>query len=341
MNREQVLVAGATGFIGRHVTAALLARGDRPRLLVRDESKARDLFGDRVDCVLGALPDPVAACRAVEGCARVYHVAGCYRFGSSARTELFHTNAGGTEVLADEARRAGVRRILYVGTAGFLHQERPGAPPVEMTLPPFACYKLSKLEAERRLARSCGDALEWVVASPTCPMGPGDDAPTPTGRIVRNYLEGRYRVGCDTGLNLIHVADLADGILAVMERGTPGHRHVLGHENMTMAQILEILARDGEHPAPRHELPHAAIDFLGWFGELGDRLLPGLAERTQLCRETAWQSRIQHFFQLEAVWEKLAWRPERGAVEALKDAARWQQKLGSAPSHPAKQASSS
>lgn len=324
MNEGQVLVTGATGFIGRHVTLALLEKGCAIRLLVRDQNKAERLFGGRVEYVSGGINDREAVRRAVEGCAKVFHVAGCYRFGPSAAKVLFRTNAEGTALLAEESRLAGVKRFLYVGTAGFLHQQLGGGHFTELELPRYACYKLSKLEAERRLAHHCGNELPWVVASPTCPMGPGDDGPTPTGRIVRGYLQGRYRADCRTGLNVIHVADLAEGILAVMERGRPGQRHVLGHENLLLRDMLRVLARNGPYPAPRLELPHALIDVLGLFGELADQLVPGTAERTQLCRETSWQSRLEHFFDLKTTWDQLCWRPRRGAVAALEEAMQWQ-----------------
>ncbi len=255
---KPVLVTGATGFVGWHVARKLLERGERVRLLVRDPARVRELDG--AEAITGDLRDPASLERAVAGCGAVYHVAADYRLWVRDPREMFASNVEGTRNVLDAARRAGVDCVVYTSTVGCI-----GIPPggvgdegtrvseQDMT----GAYKLSKFRAERVALRFAEEGFPVVIVNPTAPVGDHDFKPTPTGKIIVDYLRGAMPAYLDTGLNLVDVADVAEGHLLACERGRPGERYILGCRNMTLAEIFQALEAVSGVPAPRRRIPYA------------------------------------------------------------------------------------
>ncbi|HEV8147726.1 MAG TPA: NAD-dependent epimerase/dehydratase family protein, partial [Bryobacteraceae bacterium] len=231
---KPTLVTGATGFVGWHVTRQLLDRGDAVRALARDPAKLRELDG--VEPVRGDLQDADSLKRSVEGCSVVYHVAADYRLWTRDPQDMFRSNVDGTRNLLDAARRAGVERVVYtstVGCMGFvpngLGDEDSPVSRADMTGP----YKQSKWDAERVAIEFAAAGFPVVIVNPTAPIGDHDFKPTPTGKIVVDFVRGAIPAFLDTGLNVVDVRDVAAGHLAACERGRSGERYILGAENLT------------------------------------------------------------------------------------------------------------
>jgi dihydroflavonol-4-reductase len=255
---KPTLVTGATGFIGWHVAWKLAERGHRVRALVRPASKLRELD---VEAATGDLRDPESLARAVAGCGLVFHVAADYRLWAKDPSELYASNVDGTRNLLAAARKAGVERFVYTSTVGCIGVPPGGAGdesmPVsleEMT----GAYKRSKFLAEQAASEAAESGFPVVIVNPTGPVGDHDFKPTPTGKIIVDFLRGAMPAFVDTGLNLVDVADTAEGHLLACERGRPGARYILGCENLTLRRILEKLAGVSGRPAPRIRIPFAA-----------------------------------------------------------------------------------
>jgi dihydroflavonol-4-reductase len=258
----KTLVTGASGFIGSAVVRRLLADGKDVRVLMRAESRRDNVDGLPVETMTGDLLDPRSLSRAVRGCVNLFHCAADYRIWVPDAERMYPVNVGGTRSLMLAALEAGVRRVVYTSSVATLAtaSDRPGdetrsASPEDLIGP----YKRSKFEAEAevtRLVRECG--LPAVIVNPSAPMGPNDIKPTPTGRIVIEAARGMPAF-VDTGLNVVHVDDVAEGHLLALEKGRLGERYILGGDNMTLSEILaEIAALYGRRP-PRIRLPHAAV----------------------------------------------------------------------------------
>jgi dihydroflavonol-4-reductase len=254
----KVLVTGASGFIGWHVARALVASGQAVRALVRPGSQVREIA---VEVATGDLRDPESLRRAVEGCGLVFHVAADYRLWAANPGELYESNVGGTRNLLQAARTANVERVVYTSTVGCIGVPRDGigdeATPVGME-DMTGAYKRSKFLAEQTALQFARDGLPLVIVNPTAPIGDHDVKPTPTGKIVLDFLKGDMPAFIDTGLNLVDVEDVAKGHLLAAERGKPGERYILGCENVTLAEILRRLARLTGRKAPAIRLPYVA-----------------------------------------------------------------------------------
>ncbi len=259
---KPALVTGAAGFVGWHVARRLLELGRKVRALVRDPAGAagalRELDG--VEVVTGDLRDPASLDRAVEGCGTLFHIAADYRLWAARPEEMYRSNVDGTRNMLEAARRAGVERCVYTSTVGCIGfpDDTPGdeTTPVsleEMTGP----YKRSKFMAEQIALRFAADGFPVVIVNPTAPIGDHDFKPTPTGKMVVDFLKGAMPAFLDTGLNVVHVGDVAAGHLAAFERGRPGERYILGGENMTLQQILQTLAEVTGRNAPTMRIPYA------------------------------------------------------------------------------------
>ena len=253
-------VTGATGFVGAHVARALLAAGRRVRCLVRPTSSAALLTGLRVEQVAGDVTDAGAVARGIADCDEVFHCAADYRLYARDPAEIYRTNVEGTRVMLAAARAQGVRRFIHTSSVATLAARADGTPVDERAVAKLddviGDYKRSKLLAEREVEAACARGLPAVVVSPSTPVGDGDVKPTPTGKIVVDFLAGRFPAYVDTGLNLIDVRDVAAGHLLAAERGRPGERYILAHANLTLKEILAMLARIAERRAPRVRLPH-------------------------------------------------------------------------------------
>jgi dihydroflavonol-4-reductase len=254
---KPTLVTGASGFLGWHVARLLVERGHKVRALVRPSSKLREL---EVEPVRGDLRDASSLDRAVAGCGLVFHVAADYRLWARDPEELYRSNVDGTRSVLEAARRAGVDRVVYTSTVGCIGIPKNGLgdETVPVTLEEMTgAYKRSKFLAERVALDFAASGFPVVVVNPTAPIGDHDVKPTPTGKIVLDFLKGAMPAYIDTGLNLVDARDTAAAHVLAAERGRPGERYIVGSENLTLAEILEKLARLTGIAAPRIKLPYA------------------------------------------------------------------------------------
>ena len=254
---KPVLVTGASGFLGWHIARLLGERGYAVRGLVREGSRLTDL---EAEPVRGDLRDPASLERAVAGCGLVFHAAADYRLWARDPRELYRSNVDGTRHLLEAARRAGVERVVYTSTVGCI-----GIPPqglgdenTPVSLEEMAgAYKRSKFQAEQVALEFARQGFPVVIVNPTAPVGDHDVKPTPTGQTVLDFLNGKMPAFIDTGLNIVDARDTADGHWLACERGRPGERYVLGSENLTLAEILRVLAKITGRKAPTLRLPYA------------------------------------------------------------------------------------
>ena len=313
------LVTGATGFLGWHVANKLLARGDIVRALVRDKSRVRELDGE---VVAGDLRDSKSLERAVAGCAVVYHVAADYRLWAKDPSELYRSNVEGTRNLLQAARDAGVERVVYTSTVGCIGMpdDRPGDEDSEVSLEEMAgAYKRSKFQAEQVAMEFARAGLPVVIVNPTAPIGDHDFKPTPTGKIVVDYLKGDLPAFVDTGLNLVDVEDTAEGHLLACERGKSGQRYILGCENLTLQQILARLAAISGGKAPRWRIPYA-VAYAAGLASTGWANLTGQEPRAPI--DGVKMARKKMFVSLDKAKRDLGFNP-RPVDGALKRAVDW------------------
>ena len=257
----KALVTGATGFVGSHVARLLADQGAELRLLVRPTSltaNLEDIAGERVT---GDLRKPESLRKAMAGCEVVFHVAADYRLWAPAPHEMYRSNVEGTRNIIQVAQQAGVRRVVYtssVGTMGFtsnghLADENSPVGLADM----IGHYKRSKFQAEQVALEAGLSGVDVVVVNPTTPVGERDIKPTPSGRVVVDFLKRKFPAYVDTGLNLVDVAEVARWHVAALEKGRRGERYILGGENLTLKQILDKLAAITGLPSPRVKLPYA------------------------------------------------------------------------------------
>ncbi|MBV9464323.1 MAG: NAD-dependent epimerase/dehydratase family protein [Verrucomicrobiae bacterium] len=322
--RTRVLVTGGTGFLGRFLVHRLLRDGADVRVLSRSRGKARRLFGDHVNVVRGDIREPSslrAACRDVEA---LYHVAGVYRFGPGNAHRLLRGNLQGTRNVLQAAWNAGVSKVLHVSTASILKAPAgsPRAEIIEDDLidgpPLLSHYRRSKWLAERCALDWAARGLPVVIASPSCPIGAEDERPTPTGRMILDFLRGNFRFASRTGLNFIAVEDVADGMVAAAERGRAGHRYLLTGRNPWLTEFLQLVGDCARLPAPSRLLPPSLISLGGAIGEVAGRIHPRWGER--LCWETAGHSREAQFFDARRTRDELEWEPVRSIENAVGEA---------------------
>lgn len=258
------LVTGATGFVGCHVARQLVAQGAPIRVLTRPNSRRDNLAGldpKVTEVVSGDLTDPNSLRQAIHGCDTLYHVAADYRLWARDPQELYRANVEGTRVLLQAAGDAGVRRIVYCSTVGALGIPHDGTPGTETTpvseADMIGHYKRSKFLAEQVACEFAAKGLPVIIVNPSTPVGENDIKPTPTGQIIVDFLNRRLPAYVDTGLNLVDVRDVAAGMLLAAERGRSGERYILGNRNVTLKEILEMLAEITGLPAPRVQMPYA------------------------------------------------------------------------------------
>ena len=264
MPLARTLVTGATGFVGFHVAQQLAARGERVRLLARPGSRRDNITAlpaDLVEPVSGDLTDAASLARAVQGCDTIYHVAADYRLWSRNPGDLYRANVEGTRNLLAAALEAGVQRVVYTSTVGALGIPRDGSPGSEVT--PVSIrdmighYKRSKFLAEEEARLFAARGLPIVIVNPSTPVGENDIKPTPTGRIIVDFLNRKLPAYVDTGLNLIDVRDVAAGILLAREHGRTGERYILGNRNIALGHMLQMLEQVTGLAAPKVRLPYA------------------------------------------------------------------------------------
>jgi dihydroflavonol-4-reductase len=253
------LVTGAAGFLGSHVARQLVARGEAVRVLLRPSSQNRAIADLPLEYVTGDLRDTDSLDRALKGITHVFHVAADYRLWAKDSKDIYDSNVGGTKNILAAAKRAGVQQFIYTSTVATIAVDRP-APPNEKTDAKLdemvGHYKRSKWMAEREALNAAKEGFPVIVAMPTTPVGPWDWKPTPTGKIIVDFLNGKMPGYVDTGLNFVGVEECAAGHLLVADKGKVGERYLLGGENLTLKQVLDILSNITKLPAPLLKLPH-------------------------------------------------------------------------------------
>src|SRR5579862_4155556 len=268
----KAFVTGATGFLGSHVAHALAEQGADLRLLVRNTSNLKNLEGLRAETVTGDLRDPISIEKAISGCDTVFHVAADYRLWVRDPNEMYRSNVDGTRAILDASRKNGVRRVVYtssVATIGFTSDGRPADEDSPVSLVNMiGHYKRSKFMAEQVAMEAGRSGMHVVTVNPTTPIGEQDVKPTPTGRIVVDFLKRKFPAYVDTGLNLVDVRECARGHVAALERGKAGERYILGGEDLTLKQILDKLGQITGLPSPKLKLPYAVAFAAGVFGEM-------------------------------------------------------------------------
>ncbi len=276
------LVTGATGFLGSHLARQLVARGDAVRVLLRASSTNRAIADLSLEYITGDLRDPASLDRAMKGIKRVFHVAADYRLWARRSREIYDSNVGGTKNLLDAARRAGVEQLIYTSTVATIAVDRPELPN-EFTDAKLAemvgHYKRSKWMAEREALGAAKSGLSVIVAMPTTPVGPWDWKPTPTGKIILDFLNGKMPGYVETGLNFVGVEECAAGHLLVAEKGKVGERYLLGGENLTLKAMLDTLAKITGLRAPSLKIPHGLALGVAYANTAFSRLLgrePGI-----------------------------------------------------------------
>ncbi len=263
------LVTGAAGFIGGCLASLLVEQGWTVRALTRREiagaprSALEEVTQDALEWVVGDVRSLDRTMEIMEGCDAVFHVAADYRLWARNPEEIYESNVGGTENVLEAALRLGVRRVVHTSSVGALGLHPDGLPADETT--PVRIedmvghYKRSKFLAERKAESYAARGLPVVIVNPSTPVGPGDLKPTPTGKIIVDFLNGKMPAYVDTGLNLVHVRDVAWGHLLAFERGKIGEKYILGNRNMTLSEIFQALEAVSGVPAPRVRLPHLPV----------------------------------------------------------------------------------
>jgi dihydroflavonol-4-reductase len=319
----KALVTGATGFVGAAVARALLGGQWQVRVLARRGSDRRNLQNLNVEVCEGDLGDSSSLEHAAQGCDGLFHVAADYRLGAPDPAELYRVNVEGTRKVLSAAYRAGIRRIVYtssVATIGIPADGTPGDERSESSLANMiGHYKRSKYLAEEVVRDAARGGLSVVIVSPSTPVGPGDVKPTPTGQLVLDAAAGKMPAYVDTGLNIVHVDDVAAGHLLAYERGTPGERYILGGQDLSLREILEMIARlEGRKP-PRVRLPYGLVLPIAYVAEGFARIT---GRRGRITLEGVRMSRKKMFFSSAKAARELGyrWRPP---VQAFEDAIRW------------------
>jgi dihydroflavonol-4-reductase len=316
-------VTGGTGFIGAHVVRALLRRGESVRCLVRASSRLDNLEGLPVEFVSGDVTDRASLSRAMAGARRVFHCAADYRLSARRPREIYAANVEGTGNVLAAAAELGAERVVYTSSVGALGLARNGRPGDEDTpVEPRSLighYKKSKHEAEGVALEWAGKGLPVVVVNPSTPVGEMDIKPTPTGRMIVDFVNRRMPAYVETGLNLVDVRDVGEGHALAAEKGRIGQKYILGNRNMTLKEIFDALSRLTGIPSPRIRLPHwiplaaAAVD-------TGASRLMGREPRVPL--EGVRMSRHRMFFDAGKAVAELG-LPQTPVEEALARAVAW------------------
>ena len=329
MDNGRVLVTGATGFVGSAIVRAFLAAGYPVRALVRAASPRGNLAGLEIESVEGDICDENAVARAMGGVRYVAHAAADYRLWARDPDAILHTNVEGTRAVMQAALSAGVQRVVYTSSVATLALRADGQAADE-TLPlaetaALGAYKRSKVVAERLVEKMIArDALPAVIVHPSTPVGPRDIRPTPTGRVVVAAASGRMPGFVDTGLNLVHVDDVASGHVAALKRGKVGERYILGGENVSLADMLCAIALIVGRRPPRLNLPRAPLYPLAVAAEA----IAAMTGREPLLTLDGLRMSRQRMFFSSAKAERVLGFRARPYVQGLRDAIDWFREAG-------------
>jgi dihydroflavonol-4-reductase len=323
---DRVLVTGASGFIGSAVTRQLVAREQEVVALVEPGADTANLEGLDVKQVVGDLRSRDGVRGAAAGCRAIFHVAALYRFWARDPEAFYAVNVDGTRNVLAAASEAGVERLVYTSTVGTLGLEHVSGSNSadERSFPDvrhlYGSYKRSKYVAEHEVLRAIAEGLPASLVLPTFPVGPGDRAPTPTGKLVLDFLNGRMPAYVDTVLNVAHVDDVAAGQVLALEKGRNGRSYILGGENLTLQQLLAELVAITGLPAPYGKVPKALALGVAAVSELVEGRL--LRRHPSVPLEAARMSTSQMSFDISRAEQELGYAP-RPAVAALEASARW------------------
>ena len=319
------LVTGATGFVGSVVARLLLEQGESVRVLARPYSDHRNLKNLEVEVVEGDLNDPASLKKAVKDCNALYHVAADYRLWIPKPDEIYKTNVEGSHSLLLAAADADVKRMIYTSSVATLGIHPDGTPSNEDT--PVSLekmighYKRSKFLAEQTVQELIDkEGLPIIIVNPSTPIGPGDIKPTPTGRMILDAVNGKTPAYVDTGLNLVHVEDVAKGHLLAFEKGQIGQRYILGGEDMSLKEILTMIAELTDQKSPKIKLPHSVVMPIAYISEAWAKLTNGSEPRATV--DGVRMSRKKMYFSSEKAKQEIGYQ-HRSANEAIKDAVEW------------------
>ncbi|HEY1749327.1 MAG TPA: hopanoid-associated sugar epimerase [Xanthobacteraceae bacterium] len=326
---QHTLITGASGLVGSAVARKLVVAGFRVRALVRSTSPRAQLDGLDLEYAVGDIRDAESVRRAMKDARYVFHVAADYRLWAPDPREIFAANVDGTRIIMQEALNAGVERIVYTSSVATLKLPADGTvadESVPLTVEAgIGAYKRSKIAAERAVEAMVAEkGLPAVIVNPSTPIGPRDVKPTPTGRIIVEAARGRMPGFLDTGLNLVHVDDVADGHLAALERGAIGERYILGGENVLLADMLADISRMCGRTPPRLKLPRAAVIPIAFIAEATARLT---GREPFTTRDGIRMAAYRMFFTAAKAERDLGFRA-RPFREALEDAIRWFREAG-------------
>lgn len=272
----KTFVTGATGFIGASIVRELLKDGREVRALARPASNLDNLKGLDVEIWPGDILDSDGVRRGLKGCNVLYHAAADYRLWTRNPADMYRTNVGGTAAVLEAALASGVSRVVYtssVGTLGHSQDGTPGTEETDVTLSDMVGpYKKSKFLAEREAEKFVARGLPLVIVNPSTPIGPWDIKPTPTGKIIVDYLKRKMPAYLDTGLNLIAVEECARGHILAEQKGRPGRRYILGNANISLCQLFNMLHEITGIPAPKVRLPYTPVLLAAWINDGFSRL---------------------------------------------------------------------
>ena len=321
------LVTGAAGFLGSHVTRQLVARGESVRVLMRPSSNNRAISDLSLEYVTGDLREPASLERAMKGVKRVFHVAADYRLWAKHPQEIYDSNVGGTKNLLGAAKEAGIEQLVYTSTVATVAVDRPELPNefTDAKLEEMiGHYKRSKWMAEQAVLRAAKEGLPAIVAMPTTPVGPWDWKPTPTGKIILDFLNGKMPGYVETGLNFVGVEECAAGHLLASEKGKVGERYLLGAENLTLKGLLDVLAEITGLRAPAMKIPHGVALGVAYVESAFSRLV---GKEPQIPVEGVKIAQHKMFVDCSRAKRELGFQPGPVAA-ALERAVRWYQKNG-------------
>jgi dihydroflavonol-4-reductase len=328
MSRDEpimkTLVTGGTGFVGANVVRMLLQRGTEVRALVRPRSDTQNLDQLDVELVAGDLRDRGSLEAALEGCDTVYHVAAMYALWAANPKEIYDSNVTGTVNLLEAAGRAGVEKIVYTSSVATVGLPKDGTPGTEeVPLPPedlVSDYKRSKYLAEQEVLQYAQRGLPVVIVNPSFPVGAWDVKPTPSGQIIVNFLRGKIPAYVDTGLNVVDVEDVAIGHIMAAEKGRIGERYILGHANLTLPELFQLLEQVSGMRAPRIRIPYGFAYLSACVSECVARTITHRPPFVTLAGVRL--SRKRMFFDASKAVRELG-LPQTPPVKALSQAVQW------------------
>ncbi|HKC88138.1 MAG TPA: hopanoid-associated sugar epimerase [Blastocatellia bacterium] len=319
----KAFVTGATGFIGGNLARALLSDGHQVRALIRPESDRRNIAGSPIEPAEGDLDNRHKLAEQIRGCDAVFHVAAHYSLWAKDRDSIYRANVEGTKNLLAAARDVGVKRFVHTSSVAAIGVPPPntlGTEETQTTLDELVSdYKKSKYLAEQAALRAAREGLDVVIVNPSTPIGARDVKPTPTGEIILRFLQDRMPAYVHTGLNLIDVEDVARGHILAWQKGRTGERYILGNRNLSLKEMLEMLAAVTGKRAPRIAIPHSIPLAVAFIDEM---ILARLGKKPQISFYAAQMSRKAMYYDSSKAVRELG-LPQTPVETAMENAVRW------------------